>query len=164
MSSKTARWHLTRWTAPLALVATALLETGPAGAAETITTVTIVPVDLSVFVPCSGDTVELTGNVHLVFHVTFDDAGGFHVITEGNAQDVRGVGFPSGRTYHLVSTGINEFSSSANGASEGTLVSIFEAIGQGPGNNFVEQTTFHITTNANGEVTAEVFEAHAYCR
>jgi hypothetical protein len=35
-----------------------------------------------------------------------------------------------------------------------TLVNNFRIIGQGAGNNFLLHETFHITVNANGELTA----------
>jgi hypothetical protein len=41
-----------------------------------------------------------------------------------------------------------------NGQFNQTFVNNFRIIGQGPGNNFLVHENFHLTINANGEVTA----------
>ena len=40
-----------------------------------------------------------------------------------------------------------------NGQFTQTFVNNFRIIGQGPGNNFLVHEVFHITINANGDVT-----------
>jgi hypothetical protein len=52
------------------------------------------------------------------------------------------------------STNQDHFKSSfKNGQFNQTFVNNFRIIGQGPGNNFLLHETFHLTVNANGELT-----------
>src|SRR5438093_1495194 len=88
-----------RWTLKLAmlltLMALTLLATAPASAAATtFTSVNIFPISFSVFVPCAaggaGEVVDLSGNLHDLFHVTLDGNGGFHLSVEDSPQGIVG--------------------------------------------------------------------------
>src|SRR5438876_5187730 len=62
----------------LAIGLTALPERAKAAGSSTE-----VPVAITVFIPCAnngaGETVTLTGNLHIEFNITFDNAGGGHL-------------------------------------------------------------------------------------
>jgi hypothetical protein len=45
-----------------------------------------------------------------------------------------------------------------------TFASVFNLISAGDGDNFLVHVTFHITFNANGEITALVINDRAECR
>jgi hypothetical protein len=51
-----------------------------------------------------------------------------------------------------------------NGQFNQTFVNNFRIIGQGPGNNFVLHENFHLTINANGEVTTVHDNFSADCK
>jgi hypothetical protein len=150
------RWRQ-RLTTLLTLVALTLIGAVPAlAAADTFTASTRFPIDIVVFVPCAnagaGEDVELTGTLHDVFHITFDNAGGIHVKGHDNPQGISGVGLTTGTKYQ--GTGVTQFQFNAKVGFEETDVNNFRIIGQGPGNNFLVHDNFHVTVNANGEVTA----------
>lgn len=139
------------------MLLTALLgPTSALAAADTFTLSQTFPIDMVVFVPCAaggaGELVELTGNLHDLFHVTFDGRGGFHISVIDNPQGITGIGWTTGAKYQ----GTGETRDSYNGmvGFEETYVNNFKIIGQGTGNNFLVHENFHITVNANGTVTS----------
>jgi hypothetical protein len=127
------------------------------GASATTTTVnTTFPIDLIVFVPCAnggaGELIEVTGPLHDLFHMTTDNTGGIHVKVHDQPQGVSGVGLTTGDKYQA--TGVTQDEFTAVAGQEETFVNNFRMIGQGPGNNFLVHDNFHVTVNANGDVTA----------
>jgi hypothetical protein len=140
-------------------------SSGPSSAyaaAQTSTTVVKIPVDLTLFVPCAGEEVHLTGKVHLLIHVTLDNAGGAHVKLQDNDQGISGTGLTTGDKYHR--TGASNFQFNTKVGDEETFVLIFNFIGQGNGNKLLVHVTHHVTVNANGIVTAEVEKMSIECK
>lgn len=127
----------------------------------------VFPINIGVFVPCAlngaGEVVFLSGDLHALFHFTDDGAGGFHVMSEFNPQGVSGTGLTSGDNYQ--GTGVTRFDFNAGAIPfNETFVNNFRIIGEGTGNNLLIHATFHITVNANGEVTAIVDNFTAECQ
>jgi hypothetical protein len=128
------------------------------GVASTVTTSTIFPISLTVFVPCAnggaGENVALSGNLHDLFSVTLDGSGGFHLTASDNPQGVTGTGLTTGATYQ--GTGVTRFNanSPAGGTNVFTFVNNFRIIGQGSGNNLLVHENFHVTVNPDGTVTS----------
>lgn len=99
-------------------------------------------------VPCTGDImapgsfitsdIMLTPNSYLIFN-----------------RDVTVIGFPSGKEYELGQTQVvhkgGKFVNHLDARYEGKLIA-------------VGQILYHITTNANGEVTAEVYFEKFICK
>jgi hypothetical protein len=135
--------------------------------ADTTTTNIKQPLDETTFVPCAdggaGEDVHFTGTSHMVFHVTDDAGGKFHMTGHFNTQAVKGTGLTTGDTYQGIDS-INGVQN--NGMVGGTFTQVenFLLIGPGPGNNFMIQRQTHITVNANGEVTAEVDNLKENCK
>lgn len=125
-----------------------------------------VPIDIFVFVPCAaggaGEEVILSGTLHLLSHTTFDNRGGFHAKFHAQPQGVTGLGLTTGDTYQ--GTGVTQDQFNGTVGSEFTFVNNFNIIGQGPGNNAMIHETFHVTVNANGQVTAVVDNFRATCK
>ena len=121
------------------------------------------PIAFDVFVPCAnggaGEIVSVSGTLHEVFHITFDAAGAVHLKIHDQPQGISGFGQTTGMKYQA--TGVTQQQLSTNPF---TFVNNFRIIGQGPGNNFLIHQVFHVTVNANGEVTAFVDHASAECR
>lgn len=140
----------------------------PETSASGFTEVFDFPINLSVFVPCAvsgaGEFVDLFGSLHTVFHVTDDGSGGFHISALFSPQGISGVGLTSGDSYQA--TGGTHFHTNVNGPLPitDTFVNNFRIIGQGPSNNFLVHTNFHITINANGELTAFVDNFSIECK
>ena len=116
---------------------------------------TEVPVAITVFIPCAnngaGETVTLTGNLHVEFNFTFNNGGGGNIHLLFNPQGISGTGDVTGAKYQ--GTGMTQEQESFRTGFEFTLVNRFDIIGQGPGNNFSVHETAHITVNANGTLT-----------
>lgn len=134
---------------------------------SSFTTSAVVPLDFPAFVPCAaggtGEVVWLSGNLHTLWHFTEDGAGGFHVMSEVNPQGVSGVGEVTGDKYQ--GTGVTRFDFNARSLQmTTTFVNNFRIIGQGTDNNFLVHNNFHVTVNANGELTVVVDNFSAECR
>ncbi len=127
----------------------------------------VIPISIGVFVPCAlngaGEVVFLSGDLHSLFHFTDDGAGGFHVTVENNPQGVSGTGLTSGDKYQGTGVTREDFNSGPLPFND-TFVNNFRIIGEGTGNNLLIHATFHITVNANGEVTAIVDNFMAECQ
>jgi hypothetical protein len=141
-----------------------IAQTRSISAQATTTTENIqFPILIEVFVPCAnggaGEIVSLAGTLHEVFHITFDATGSVHLKIHDQPQGVSGIGQTTGAKYQ--GTGVTQQQLSTNPF---TFVNSFRIIGQETGNNFLIHQVFHVTVNANGEVTAFVDRASAECR
>jgi hypothetical protein len=137
----------------------------PSFAAVAQTSNLIVPIAITVGIPCAGEIVQLTGTLHLQNHLTLDDAGGAHFKTHAQPQGISGDGLISGDKYQ--GTGVTQEHDNFNAGGLPialTFVNNFRIIGQGSGNNLLIHTTAHLTVNENGVVTANVSNASAECR
>jgi len=151
----------------VALVLIASLSVAQASAkATTVTDNVRIPTDIFVFVPCAaggaGEFVQLSGTLHVLFVTTIDSRGGFHSKYHFQPQGVSGTGLTTGAKYQA--TGVTQGTFNGRVGFEETFVNNFRIIGQGPGNNFMIHENFHITVNANGEVTAFVDNFSVKCR
>jgi hypothetical protein len=109
------------------------------------------------FIPCAnggvGEDVEFSGSLHNLTTFTISGnhvSGTFH----SQPQGMSGVGVITGDKYQA--TGLSQYQfkgSFVNGQYEETYVANVNLIGRGSGNNYLFHETFHITINANGEVT-----------
>jgi hypothetical protein len=144
----------------------AVLLVLPAAAAAQATTTTTV-IDMSVDGttmpnPCTGETVTMSGSRQFVTHVTFDDAGGFHLKINQVNQGISAVS-ASGNEYRVA--GGSHFERYWQGAAPRTETQTvaFQFISQGSADNFTQHAIFHFTVNANGEVTATQGEVRNDC-
>jgi hypothetical protein len=154
------------------LVALPVLWSPTPASAQAITNTTnlSVPINILVFVPCAnggtGEFVQLSGDLHILFHTTIGDSGHVEIKAHFQPQGVSGVGLTTGDKYQA--TGVTQqtttFDSVDGFPFETTFVNNFRIIGQGLGNNFLVHQTFHVTVNANGEVTAFVTNTSVECK
>jgi hypothetical protein len=144
----------------ITLLAPLLVLTGPmpAQAADSTTRILRVPLDLSVFLPCAnngtGEIVNLSGTFIDIYHVTFDEVGGFHLQLIETQSSVAGTGETTGDRY--VSTRVNLFAYNQGAGSlpiTATQQLVFRITGPGPGNDALIRITNHTTVNADGTVT-----------
>jgi hypothetical protein len=143
------------------------LSAAAAGAqATTTTTSEQVPVTVFAFVPCAnegaGERVVLTGTLHVLTHVTIDDQGGLHVQQHFQPQGVSGTGLTTGDDYRGAGVTRTEFNAAA--AFELTSINNFRIIGEGPDNNFLVHSNFHLTVTPSGDVTTVVDNFSVECR
>ena len=108
------------------------------------------PFAASVFV-CS-EVVAFTGEFHIKVTETISRSGNFHFTFHINAKGT-GVGQTSGDTYQW-NDNIVEVVNDAALPITVTALQTWKLIGKGAAANFVLKQRFHVTVNANGEVTA----------
>jgi hypothetical protein len=135
-------------------------------AADTTTVSQRFPIDLDVFVPCAaggaGEEVLLSGTLHDLFSITANSAGGFRVKQLDNPQGISGTGLTTGDKYQA--TGMTTSIFTVKTGSTDTYVNRFLIRGQGTDNDFLVRETFHVTVNANGELTAYVDNFSIECK
>lgn len=152
----------------LALCAAALI---PAGAesqvraqAATVTSNATFPI-ATTEAACNGEAVTVTGNFHLLAHVTTDARTGRHVVLQMNTQGVKGTALPSTNVYVSNTTIHDSFNDpeTTGGVSTHTYVAKFLLIGKGDVPDMLVRSNVHITVNNNGEVTAFTSNSSARC-
>jgi len=143
-------------------------ELAPAFAATTVTTNDQVPFATAVFIPCAlggaGEVAVLTGTLHVLTHVTLNDAGGVTIKQHFQPQNLGGTGQTSGDAYRGVGVTQQTLTVGAGGLPfEFTFVNNFRMIGQGRGNNFQVHQNAHLTINENGVATADIDNTSVTC-
>jgi hypothetical protein len=124
-----------------------------------VVTNTIIPVPANTVInnPCTHEGVLVAGTIHLVTVTTTDAAGGLHTERHLNVQDVSGVGLVTGLQYRGIHTETHSANSSGAGGSDLTVVVDIKLISEGSASNLtIRDAVFHVTTNADGVVTASV--------
>jgi hypothetical protein len=122
------------------------------------------------FVPCAdggnGELILLSGDLHVRMQMVIDPLNGVHFTTQVNPQHLSGEGMTTGDKYQgtgITRETINErFFAGAPWVH--TFVNNYRMIGQGPGNNLLVHETWHLTVNANNEVTAVVSNIKFECK
>src|SRR5438132_8728108 len=138
--------------AVLAALTAAALTASAFGNATTTTINTVVPFS-SVFPnPCTREDVTLTGNLHVLIHITENAAGGFEAKEHFQPQGITGIG-ASGTEYQGTGVTQDETSTNSEGQFESTFINNFRIISHGSSANFTVHDTVHVTFNANGELT-----------
>jgi hypothetical protein len=123
--------------------------------AKPVTTNVQIPLD-NLPVTVNGQTYQVNGNLHGLFHVNRDSAGGLHVKAHLNGQGVQITG--ANTTYRgtgAANLTIN-LGATKGAATNFTGVANVGLIGQGQTPNYRLHVNVHGTINANGEVTATV--------
>jgi hypothetical protein len=146
-----------------ALLALALAVV-PATASAAVVQNVQLPLSITVFSPCTGDVIPVTGSIHLVASSTSDGSGGFHVTVMDNVSQVTGIGSVTGATYHGVGGDWFALNARPPFPFEATQTDVFGLISAGATPNLVVTDTLHITINANGTMTANVARFTVACR
>jgi hypothetical protein len=115
--------------------------------------------------PCNGETIAFDGYLHETWHLTVDDNGGFHFRLQINPQNVVGEGLTTGATYRFSGT-VNEVQNfqSAQEAANFTFIDQHRYIARGVSGNTVMQERYHVTVNANGDVTVDLVDLALICQ
>jgi hypothetical protein len=129
--------------------------------ATTVTTNEVVPLELTVLIPCVPETVSVSGRLHIVTHTTEKPDGSFHVVSHFNPQRVRGIGDSTGHTYR--GTGATHTVLNVNAGVQETYANNFRFLGQGRASNYTLHENVHITVKPNGEVTSLVDNFKVTC-
>jgi hypothetical protein len=120
-------------------------------------------IPLSTTNTCNGDVVSGTGKIHIVVSQTTDANGGLHYNTQVQVTNIKLTGSPSGASYVGNETQMFSLNLLGLGGNE-TEATRFKLIGQGQTPNAIVDALFHVTVNANGDVTSSIdnfsFECH----
>lgn len=153
--------------APSAPTADRASDGQPQFKASTYTDGFSIPIDLFAYVPCANngewEFLDLSGRLHIVEHVTINDAGHYTLKSHYQPMGIRGTGYPSGRKYQATGVTQDVTTWGRVGYRE-TYVNNFRLIGQGPGNNYLVHEVFHVTVNANGRVTVSLDHFRFECK
>jgi hypothetical protein len=143
---------------------------GQATTSTTVTTISVAdnppaPDVLAAAEACIGEPLTLVnGTIHIVTHQTDNGSGGMNMTMIFTTQDVFAVGQITGTVYR----GPGEFMTKLNTSGPPPLEfsSLFRIpfIGTGGANSFVLDDLFHITIDANGDITALVNSSSVVCR
>jgi hypothetical protein len=134
------------------------------GAQAAVQVNTSFPFDVSLFIPCNGDTVDASGPVHEVSALTVN-GNNFSVVSHFNAAGITGTSRSTGAKYQGTGVTTETFGGSfVNGQNRDTFVNRFDFIGQGSAPNFTTHETFHITVNANGTITTTFDNLTVSCK
>lgn len=152
----------------LTVLALAVLTVPPVLAeAETFTDIERVPIIPSLWNPCTREQVRLEGDIQFVSHATFDQDGGIHSQVQVTPQNVIGVGLSTGAEYRFsgaVTSSENFHWQPGDSAETFTLVDQHRFIAKGVSENTVMQETFHVTINANGDLTVLRYDEKLICQ
>jgi hypothetical protein len=147
----------------LAAVLAAVSAAGASAAATTTTINEVVPFSTVFDNPCTGEPVTLTGNLHVLIHITDNGAGGFVAKEHFQPQGVTGVG-ATGTEYQGTGVTQDETASNPGPQFEMTFINNFRIISHGPSPNFAAHDTVHVTFNNNGDLTATVVNSSVECQ
>ena len=123
--------------------------------AFTVTDTNRIPVSETVGGLCSDEPIFVEGTLLTVVHTTIDANGGGHTTFQFHIKG-EGVGLESGDKYVYNNLSRNEFNST--GPFNETFTATFKVIRQGSvstTDDLNARAVFHVTVNANGEVTTE---------
>jgi len=138
------------------------------GRAVTFNTNDIIPTQILVFIPCAnggaGEDVLLSGNLHALNTFTINNnmvKGSYHFQPQG----ISGMGSITGDKYQATGETQGDFKGAfINGQYQESSTNNFKIIGQGNGNNYLIHENFHITINANGELTTVIDNFTVDCK
>jgi len=127
-----------------------------------------VETDIAVSIPCAnagaGETIQLSGSLHIVFHTTVN-GNNFVSKSHYQPQGISGVSELTGEKYQATGGTQEVFSGSfVNGKFADTYTNNFRIVGQGTGNNYLVHETFHLTVNANGTVSTTFDKLSIDCK
>ena len=136
--------------------------------AEQVVTSEKVPVSIYVYIDCAnggaGEDVFLTGDLHVVSVVVLNGAGGVALQSHFQPMGVSGVG-STGTKYQATGVTRDTFTAAAESMPfTETYVNNFRIIGAGPDNNYLVHETFHVTVDAERNVSTFVDNFTAECK
>jgi len=112
-------------------------------------------------VPCTGDVVSLSGEMHYAFHSVTDGNSGFHAHIHYNPEGMTGTS-ANGVAYHAV--GHTQREVNVKIGQTITFVQRTHLVAAAPGNDLIVSNFNHLTINANGEVIVNTTKAEIECK
>ena len=122
------------------------------------------PINLSLYISCAGEYVDVSGTTHVTLDFTVS-ANGSTLVMHVNPQGLVGVGQTTGDIYRA--TGVTQVATTVAAGGypyEYTVVNNFRFIGPGSGNNYNLHSLQHATVNANGSMTVFIDSFSIDCK
>ena len=156
---------------PVESITAPLTVSASSNGAFTETQSVSVPYDLTAFIGCLGETIHVSGKLHIVFHLTLN-RNRVTIVNHTNAQGISGTGLTSGRrlqgvngSHSVFNSGDPSFGTSdPKGAETFTGTTHFRLISQGPGENLLFKQLIHVTRDANGVLRVDRDQLSIECR
>jgi len=138
----------------------------PAAAEVVVNEMSEIP--FGAFVPCAnggaGEVAEGVFRLHSLVRFTIDGSGGEHFGSNSHPMGGFLVGLDTGDTYRATGRTGESFNVGAGGLPLSyTFVNQFNLVGPGDAVSFTVHETFHVTVNANGDLTADVSNVRVTC-
>jgi|SRR5882724_7422595 len=153
--------NITLWIVGIAL----LSFLGYAGAGAPSPTLLRVQVEVIVVDQCTGENIDLNGELQVFSNLVVDGAGGFHDTFVVILARLSGVGMTSGIVYHAQLASHESINVTGNVLPlVGTLTQTVKLISQGNTANLVVSLSVHFTVVPTGETTADVIHVAGGCR
>lgn len=113
---------------------------------------------------CNGEEVQLSGELLFIFHTNRDAQDALHTAITLVPNRVTGVGSETGTTYRAVG-GDRENYYNLDGIAPITYTNtdMYNLVSQDGSDNLQIKYTFHVTVNANGEISTEVDHFSEMC-
>lgn len=145
---------------PLVLIASALMLNRALAA-----TVFNVKMPVAGFVAdaCTGELVDLAGELHTMDTLTTDHNGGVHHDIYFN-QHVKGTGETSGAVYLLNESKHTTINTNSGDTVTETMPKSVELVAQGQAPNLLLHELIHMTVNPDGTITSSVDTFSTECR
>jgi hypothetical protein len=147
-------WDTVRRMAILLGVLLFVIPSGATAGAQTPAQRIVIPVEQTLFNPCTGELVHIAGELLLIQRETSDS-----VVRVVVSRRLIGVGEDTGRRYLVkesLAQSINFPGGSSSGPFSTTVVSTMTVVSPNADPNFRTRLFFHVTRNAAGEITADV--------
>jgi hypothetical protein len=123
---------------------------------------TTTPFNSSIFPSCHGESIAISGHMHVIIHTTQSSDGlvsdVFHLNLQGS-----GVGDTTGTQYGFTQATHTTFNRHDTGALEFTLTETIHVISRGHQDDFRMRFLIHVTWNAQGQATAQVSAFERIC-
>jgi len=133
-------------------------------AAATLTTNVTQTLGSVRFYPCAGEYIQLFGDYHTLFHVTFDPTGGTHVLGQYNSKGVSGIGLQSGTGFRAAEGERRSTNIFGAPGFETTYIDRFQLIGEGTAPSLWVSVTTHATYAPNQGFTAQITNVSSECK
>jgi hypothetical protein len=121
------------------------------------------PVEGPLYNACTGEVVDLSGNVDWLMTSTVDSSGAVHVAVQTNFAGVSGIGETTGIRYEGTGHGGSVLTFNPPFPQEYTNSSMQQLISQGSAPDMVFVFKSHLTINADGSVTASDWKFVSAC-
>ena len=117
-----------------------------------------IPVDYSLYNPCTEENVDFSGDLHLLVGGSISPSGFGHFNIHINNQNISGEGDDTHDSYQIAGAANLTISTDMvdNNPLVVNAVLNMQFVSKNTADNLKLQAHFHITINANGEVTAIV--------